>query len=173
MISCNSATMRNGKNLFNAPMYLHGLGAPQNNEQQAEQQAVVPRAGDKLWEIRCKVRDYSLPKMSFTWKQVGQEEVAIFCIMKKVLQLPSSSRPCLAAFVCQAVPGRIFVKAKTLQDAAHTALGIDELNSAKLQMVAEDKRTEIWTWTQLLDPGFRDGYSFGATPKICDDIRET
>ena len=63
--------------------------------------------------------------------------------MEKVLQLPSSSRPCLAAFARQAVPGRIFVEAKTLQDAARTALGIDELNSAKLRMVAEDKRTEI------------------------------
>ena len=63
--------------------------------------------------------------------------------MEKVLQLPSSSRPCLAAFARQAVPGRIFVEAKTLQDAARTGLGIDELNSAKLQMVAEDKRTKI------------------------------
>ena len=63
--------------------------------------------------------------------------------MEKVLQFPSSSRPCLAAFARQAVPGRIFVEAKTLQDAARTALGIDELNSAKLWMVAEDKRTEI------------------------------
>ena len=63
--------------------------------------------------------------------------------MEKVLQLPSSSRPCLAAFAHQAVPGRIFVEAKTLQDAARTVLGIDKLNSFKLQMVAEDKRTEI------------------------------
>ena len=48
--------------------YLRGLGAPQDDEQQAEQQAAAPCAGDKLWEIRCKVRDYSLPKMLFTWK---------------------------------------------------------------------------------------------------------
>lgn len=63
--------------------------------------------------------------------------------MEKVLKLSSSSRPCLAAFARQAVPGRIFVEAKTLQDAARTALGIAELNSFKLRMVAEDKRTEI------------------------------
>ena len=63
--------------------------------------------------------------------------------MEKVLQLPSCSRPCLAVFVRQAVPGRIFVESKTLQDAACTASGIDELNLANVRMVAEDKRTEV------------------------------
>lgn len=48
--------------------YLRGLGAPRDDEQQAEEQAAAPRAGDKLWEIGCKVRDYSLPKMLFTRK---------------------------------------------------------------------------------------------------------
>ena len=81
--------------------------------------------------------------------------------MEKVLKLSNSSRPCLTAFVHQAVPGQIFVEAKTLQDAACTALGIAELNSFKLRMVAEDKRTKIldmdpaprprlqeWVWLQ-------------------------
>ena len=48
--------------------YLCALGAPQDDEQQAEEQAAALRAGDKLWEIGCKVRDYSLPKMLFTRK---------------------------------------------------------------------------------------------------------
>ena len=70
--------------------------------------------------------------------------------MEKVLQLPSSSRPCLAAFARQAVPGRIFVEAKTLQDAARTGLGIDELNSAKLQMVADPaSRPQLQEWVRL------------------------
>ena len=81
--------------------------------------------------------------------------------MEKVLKLSNSSRPCLAVFACQAIPGRIFVEAKTLQDAACMALGIAKLNSFKLRMVAEDKRTEIldmepaprpwlqeWVWLQ-------------------------
>jgi len=42
--------------------YLHSLGAPRDDEEQAEQQAAAPRAGDKLWEIGCKVRDYSPPQ---------------------------------------------------------------------------------------------------------------
>ena len=63
--------------------------------------------------------------------------------MEKVLQLPNGSRPCLSAFACQTIPGQIFVKSKTLQDAAHIVLGIDKLNSTKVQMVTEDKRTEI------------------------------
>ena len=63
--------------------------------------------------------------------------------MEKVLKLSNSSRPCLAASACQAILGRIFVEAKTLQDAARMVLGIAKLNSFKLQMVAEDKRTEI------------------------------
>ena len=71
--------------------------------------------------------------------------------MEKVLQLPNGSRPCLSAFARQAVPGRIFVESKTLQDAARTASGIDELNSAKVRMVAEDKRTEIL----VMDPAPR------------------
>ena len=34
-----------------------------------EEQAVAPRAGDKLWEIGCKVRDYPpSPPMLFTRK---------------------------------------------------------------------------------------------------------
>ena len=63
--------------------------------------------------------------------------------MEKVLQLPNDSRPCLSAFTHQTVPGQIFVESKMLQDAACTASGIDELNSTKVQMVTEDKRTEI------------------------------
>ena len=63
--------------------------------------------------------------------------------MEKVLQLPSRSRPCLAVFACQAIPGRIFVKSKMLQDAARMASGIDELNLANVRMVAEDKRTKV------------------------------
>jgi hypothetical protein len=42
--------------------YLRGLGAPRDDEEQAELQAAAPRTGDKLWEIGCKVRDYSPPR---------------------------------------------------------------------------------------------------------------
>ena len=42
--------------------YLRGLGAPRDDEEQAEEQAAAPRAGDKLWEIGCKVCDYSPPQ---------------------------------------------------------------------------------------------------------------
>lgn len=69
--------------------------------------------------------------------------IAIFCVMENVLQLPSRSRPCLTAVVCRAIPGRIFVESETLQDTARMASGIDELNPAKVQMVAEDKRTKV------------------------------
>jgi hypothetical protein len=47
---------------------LRSLGAPWDDEEQAEEQAAAPHAGDKLWEIRCKVRDYFPSKMLFTQK---------------------------------------------------------------------------------------------------------
>jgi len=71
--------------------------------------------------------------------------------MEKVLQLPDRSGPCLAAFARRAVPGQIFVESKTLQDAVRTTSGIDELNSTKVRMVAENKRTEIL----VIDPAPR------------------
>ena len=43
-------------------VHLHSLEAPQDDEEQAEEQAVAPHAGDKLWEIRCKVHDYPPPQ---------------------------------------------------------------------------------------------------------------
>jgi hypothetical protein len=43
-------------------MHLRSLVVPQDDEEQAEEQAAAPHAGDKLWEIRCKVCDYSPPQ---------------------------------------------------------------------------------------------------------------
>ena len=48
--------------------YLRGLGAPWDDEEQAEQQAAVPRAGDKLWKSDARYVIIPLPKMLFTWK---------------------------------------------------------------------------------------------------------
>ena len=42
-------------------MCLHSLEVPLDDEEHAEEQAVAPHAGDKLWEIRCKVHDYPPP----------------------------------------------------------------------------------------------------------------
>ena len=46
-------------------MHVHSLVAPWDGEEQA----VAPRAGDKFWEIGCKVCNYPLsPPMLFTQK---------------------------------------------------------------------------------------------------------
>ena len=44
------------------------LGVPWDDEEQAEEQAAAPHAGDKLWEIGCKVCNYPSPKMLLTQK---------------------------------------------------------------------------------------------------------
>lgn len=67
----------------------------------------------------------------------------MFRVMENTLRLPNHAGPCLAAFARRAVPGRIFVEAKTLQDAARVASGIDKLNSSQLRMVVDDKRLEV------------------------------
>ena len=50
---------------------LHSLEAPQDDEEHAEEQAVALCAGDKLWEIGCKVHDYPPPQQDVIHPEIG------------------------------------------------------------------------------------------------------
>ena len=50
---------------------LCSLEAPWDDEEHAEEQAVALRAGDKLWEIRCKVHDYPPPQQDVIHLEIG------------------------------------------------------------------------------------------------------
>jgi len=50
---------------------LRSLEAPWDDEEQAEEQAVAPRAGDKLWEIGCKVRNCPPPHQDVIHPDIG------------------------------------------------------------------------------------------------------
>lgn len=120
--------------------------------EEEDNERVAPHPEEKLWEIPCKACLFLILSMTvvITHSKVGYEESTVFQIMQRSIN--SAAVQLLSAFARQSVPGRVFLEAKTVNDATQAIAGITELKRNQIKLVPHENMTNVLSMRGLPRP---------------------